>query len=240
METVKADDKRLVSYAVDLGTRITSAFRSESKELAELHARNGYLLTKTLLRERKTFTARNIDSRPKTLWIEHGVKPGFEPKGLQPIEKTADAWRFQAELEPGVTHEIALVFERVEDQEIRLSSMDSDELRFYIRNPDYDEAARERLESAARQLDELSALERRSDRLEDQLEQIENAQKRLRENIATLERVAGQGERMQRMADQLAANEEQIQTLRREIDQADEQYDAMEARIESELMALAF
>ena len=71
MDTLKAGDKRLVSYAVDLGARITSKFHSESKTLRELHANDGMLLYRTLHRNRKTFLIRNVDPKAKTLWIEH-------------------------------------------------------------------------------------------------------------------------------------------------------------------------
>jgi|GEM_PF-445111 len=240
METVKAGDKRLVSYAVDLGTRITSAFRSDSKRLSELHARNGLLLTKTLIRQRKTFTIRNVDDRAKTLWIEHEVEPGFEPVGLQPTEKTADAWRFEAELAPGATSEVGLVFEQVEDDQIYLSGMQSEQLRYYVNNPDYDETARRKLEEIAKRLDAHEALDDREMSLEDELDKVEEAQARLRENIATLNAIAGQGERVQKMADQLSANEERINALEAEIDAVEKQLEASEEEIEQALENLAF
>ena len=240
METVKSGDKRLVSYAVDLGTRITSAFRSESKTLSELHARNGLLLTKTLNRESKTFTIRNVDQQAKTLWIEHEVEPGFEPVGLQPTEKTADAWRFQAELAPGATSEVELIFEQVEDDQIYLGDMQAERLRYYVNNPDYDETARRKLEEIAKRLDAHAALEARETQLEDQLDQVEEAQDRLRQNIATLNAIAGQNERVQQMADQLSANEERIGGLEAEIEDLEEQLEASEEAIEQALEKLAF
>lgn len=240
METVKAGDKRLVSYAVDLGTRITSAFRSDSKPLSELHARNGLLLTKVLKRQRKTFAIRNVDERAKTLWIEHEVEPGFEPVGLQPVEKTADAWRFEAELAPGSTSEVELIFEQVEDEEIYLSGMRPERIRYYVNNPDYDETARQKLEELAKRLDDYQALEDREISLEDELDKVEEAQGRLRQNIATLNAIAGQGERVQQMADQLSANEERISALEAEIEAVDGQLEALEEEIDQALERLAF
>lgn len=240
METVKAGDKRLVSYAVDLGTRITSAFRSDSKRLSELHARNGMLLTKSLIRQQKIFTIRNVDDRAKTLWIEHEVQEGFEPVGLQPAEKTADAWRFQAELAPGATSKVELLFERVENDQIYLSGMQSDQLRYYISNPDYDEAARQKLGEVAKRLDAHQALNDREFSLEDERDKVEEAQARLRENIATLNAIAGQSERVQKMADQLSANEERIGALEAEIAAVEKQLEASEDEIERTLESLAF
>ena len=46
METLKAGDKRLISYAVDLGTRITEAFGSKQAVVREIHASRGILTIK--------------------------------------------------------------------------------------------------------------------------------------------------------------------------------------------------
>ena len=46
METLKASDKRLISYAVDLGTRITEAFGSKGDLVREIHASRGIVTTK--------------------------------------------------------------------------------------------------------------------------------------------------------------------------------------------------
>src|SRR5262249_8590727 len=46
LETLKSGDKRLISYAVDLGTRITEAFGSEATITREIHVTRGTITTK--------------------------------------------------------------------------------------------------------------------------------------------------------------------------------------------------
>ena len=41
VETVKAGDKRLISYGVDLGTRITTKFDSSKDVVREIHVQRG-------------------------------------------------------------------------------------------------------------------------------------------------------------------------------------------------------
>ena len=43
VETLKAGDKRLISYGVDLGTRVTTAFDSSRDAVREIHLRRGVL-----------------------------------------------------------------------------------------------------------------------------------------------------------------------------------------------------
>src|SRR5437764_15438917 len=67
METLKGGDKRLISYAMDLGTRITEAFGSKAGIVREVHAARGILATKVAAEETRTYTIRNVDKKTKTL-----------------------------------------------------------------------------------------------------------------------------------------------------------------------------
>jgi hypothetical protein len=53
-ETIKSGDKRLVSYAVDLGARITTAFDSSSKMLRDFTLRRGVLTFRQSVKEVRT------------------------------------------------------------------------------------------------------------------------------------------------------------------------------------------
>src|SRR6202041_3416293 len=46
VETLKAGDKRLISYGVDLGRRITTKFDSSNNVVREIHFRRGLLTTR--------------------------------------------------------------------------------------------------------------------------------------------------------------------------------------------------
>lgn len=240
MDTLKSGDKRLVSYAVDLGVRITSKFRSESKTERELHARNGLLLLRSVRRNRKTFFIRNVDSKAKTLWIEHEPEDGFEPVGIQPAERTADALRFEVALAPDSTTEFVLEEERPDTASVYLSNLDYDEVLWYAENKDYDEASRARLAEVAARLKQVEDLEDESARVRQELSTVRAEQERLRGNIATLNSVSGQQARVQSMAERLAENEGRITELERRVRDLNAQAEAMEERWEEELQALTF
>jgi hypothetical protein len=240
MDTLEAADKRLVSYAVDLGVRITSKFHSESAPLRELHASGGMLLVRSLQRNRKTFLIRNVDARAKTLWIEHEPEEGFEPVNVQPVERTAEALRFEVALEPDSTRELVLVEEKTNESSLYLTSMDRDELLYYAKNEAFDAAARGKLAEIARRMDELEGLENESERLDEELDRVIEEQGRVRGNIQTLQAVAGQEQRVQEMAESLSRNEARIKELEDAVRRADEQAEQLEERIEEQLRALAF
>src|SRR4029079_13476190 len=53
VETVKAGDKRLITYGVDLGSRVTTAFDSSKANVREIHFARGVLTTRNAIQETK-------------------------------------------------------------------------------------------------------------------------------------------------------------------------------------------
>ena len=214
METVKSGDKRLISYAVDLGTRITAAFDSESKLLSEFHYRRGLLTTKTARRETKTFTIRNVDSKSKTVIIEHAARPEYKLIDMKPEEKTANSYRFEVKVDPGATKKFPVVEERVYSQQIAVTNMTPDQIFTYVRNEKLDEAGRKKLEEIADLKRQIADTDRELGRVNEQINNLSQDQSRLRSNISTLRSVAGQQQRVMEYADKLSAQEGRLVSLR--------------------------
>ena len=136
METLKAGDKRLISYAVDIGTRITEAFGSKQAVVREIHAARGVLTTKLAAEETRTYTVRNVDKKAKTLIIEHPLRQGYTLLNQKPAEKTASAYRFEIQLAPGATQEFPVSEERVYDQTYQVTSLTPDMIAELCQQPD--------------------------------------------------------------------------------------------------------
>ncbi|MBL8219702.1 MAG: DUF4139 domain-containing protein, partial [Bryobacterales bacterium] len=118
VETFKAGDKRLISYGVDLGTRITTAFDSTRDVVREFRAARGILTTKTAILETQTYTIRNVDAKAKTLLIEHPVRPGYTLLNVKPVESTATAHRFEVKLAANANEKFAVPEERLLEQSV--------------------------------------------------------------------------------------------------------------------------
>ena len=86
VETLKAGDKRLIGYGVDLGMRISTKWDSSANVVREIHLRRGILTTRNAIQETKTYTIKNVDAQAKTLVIEHAERSGYkllEPDSLR-------------------------------------------------------------------------------------------------------------------------------------------------------------
>ncbi|MGA2215780.1 MAG: DUF4139 domain-containing protein, partial [Bryobacteraceae bacterium] len=123
VSTLKAGDKRLISYAVDLGTRVTTRFDSSREMVREIHLNRGVLTTRAAIDETKTYTMRNVDRKPKTLIIEQAQRPDYKLLGLKPSETTTNAYRFEVKLGADGVEKFPVAEERVYDTSIAVSSL---------------------------------------------------------------------------------------------------------------------
>ncbi len=234
VETLPMGDKRLISYGVDLGTRVTTAFDSSQNVVREIHFRRGVLTSRMAAQETKTYTIKNVDAKPKTLVIEHAQRRGYSLLERKPSETTANAYRFEVKLAASATEAFPVREERVYDQTTSVSSMTPDVLATFVQNKVLSDAARRQLDQIAQKKSEVAANEAAVRQTEADLNSLTQDETRLRSNIESLNRVSGQQDQVQQYARQLAAAETKLAALR------DTQSDLRRkgATLQSELNAL--
>lgn len=233
-ETLKQGDKRLISYAVDLGTRITTAFDSKGDVVRELRAARGLLTTRTAAVETRTYTIRNVDQKAKTLVIEHPARAGYTLLERKPSERTTGAYRFEVKLAPGAAETFPVVEERVYERSVTIASLTPDVLLAHVRNKTLTDKGRKQLEEIAARKERIAAADRQIRDVESRIAEIARDQERIRQNIDSLNRVSGQQQQVQTYARQLAAQEAELAGLR---DQAAERRKE-QAALDSELAKL--
>ena len=240
VETVKSSDKRLVSYSVDLGTRMTTAFDSETKLLSEFHFRRGILTFRNSLLETKTFTIRNVDNKPKTVIIEHPVRPEYNLVGMKAAEKTANAYRFEVPIAPSETKKFPLTEEHIYNEDIAVANLTHDQLFSYVRNKQLDEEGRQKLQQLAVLKQQIADADRDIQRLEEQIRAIFEDQNRLRNNISTLRSVPGQDIKVQEYANKLAQQEGELVSLRDRQSQLKQQRDELQRQVNELIETMEF
>jgi hypothetical protein len=240
METLKAGDKRLISYAVDLGTRITDAFNSKASVVREVHAARGYLTVKSAAEETRTYTIRNVDAKAKTLILEHPLRPGYTLLNQKPSEKTASAYRFEIALAANASQEFAVSEERVFDQQYQLTNVTPDFLAAYIQNRVLGDAARRQLQRISDQKSQIAANDRALQDTQSQIRDLTNDEERIRQNINSLNNVSSQQTLVQGYAKQLDQHEQQLAALRDSQADLNKKRTAMQSDLDKLIEALAF
>jgi hypothetical protein len=215
VETLKAGDKRLITYGVDLGARVTTAFDSSRANVREIHFARGILTTRNAVEETRTYTIKNVDSRRKTVIIEHKQRPGYKLLGdAKPSETTADAYRFEVNVGGNATEAFAVREERVYDQTMNISSITPDVIATYLQNRALSETGRRQLDQIAQKKREIAANDGQLRQAQSDLNNLTQDEERQRRNIESLRNVAGQQNLVQQYAGQLAAAEVKLTGLR--------------------------
>lgn len=240
VETVKAGDKRLISYAVDLGTRITTAFDSSTEAIREIHARRGVISTRQAARETRTYTAVNVDKKAKTLIIQHPVRYGYKVLNQKPVETTSNAYRFEVKLAPGATEKFPVVEERELENSILITNFNSKDLIAFAQNKVLSAAARSQLEQIARTKQSIADTDAALRRTGTEIDNLFRDQERVRQNISNLNQVSGQQEQVQKYARALAAQESQLATLRDRQNELTQKKAALESELNSMIEKVEF
>ena len=214
VETVKANDKRLINYAVDLGTRITTALDSKSQLIREIHASRGILTARYSANETKTYTIRNVDAKAKTLIIEHPIRQQYNLLSAKPAETTAKAYRFELKLAPASTEKFPVEEERVYANTVSISSLTPAQTLLFLENKSLSDSGRRALQQVMDARRQAADLDGQLKTIDTQISNLTRDQDRTRQNISSLNQVNGQQQQVDVYARKLADQENQLAKLR--------------------------
>ena len=241
VETIKAKDKRFISYGVDLGTRISTNQDSHTDSVRSLRAHNGILTTKNAIVTKKTYTVHNVDPRAKTLIIEYPVRNGYQLiDTVKPIETARDVYRFEVKVPASGDVTFPVTEENVYDQQLQVSNLNPDNLLIYIRNQNVSAAARQQLQQIADLKTKIVAIDSERSRLNSDVDSTTRDEQRNRDNIASLSQVAGQQQLVQDYARKLADQEVSIAKSRDRQKELDTQKSQLQTQLNTLIEKLDF
>lgn len=214
VETLKAGDKRLIGYSIDLGARVSTLWDSAQANVREVHLNRGVLTTRNSMQETKTYTIKNVDTNAKTVVVEHPQRAGFKLVDLKPSETTADAYRFEVQVAASATEALKVREERVYDETISVSSLTPDLIAAWAQNQALPNAARQQLEQILQKKRDIAGADAQIKQIQGDMNGLTQDQERWRRNIESLRNVAGQQEQVQNYARQLASGESKLAALR--------------------------
>lgn len=240
VETFKAGDKRLISYGVDLGTRITTKLDSSRNLVREIKAVRGVMTLRTAMQETLAYTIRNVDAKAKTLIIEHAIRPQYKLLNQKPLETTASMYRFEVKLAAGSEQQFAVTEERLYDQTILISNLNADQISVYLQNQTLSADGRKQLEGIVAQKRQIAENERLIRELETEVNELNADQSRVKDSMSRLSAISGQEEQTQRYAKQVADMETRIAGLRDRMAQLRRANNALVSQLNAAMEKLAF
>jgi hypothetical protein len=240
MTTLKMGDKRLISYAVGLGTRVTTKFDSSRSVVREIHVNRGMLTERTAMEEIKTFTIRNVDQKTKTMVIEQPQRPGYKLLNMKPAETTANAYRFEVKLGPDSTEKFSVNEERVYDTTNAVSSLQPDVLVSYVQNKVLTDAARRQLRQVIDLKRQIVDTDNQIHQLDTDINNMFRDQERVRQNLQSLNQVSGQQDQVQKYARTLSTQEAELAAKRDKVSDLQRQKATLQSNLNALIEKLEF
>ena len=233
IQTLKTGDSRPVSFAVDLGTRVSTVFDSRQNQVFSVKVRRGTVFTRAKNIAVKTYTVRNTGSQPKTLVVEHPVRKGWKlAAGLKPAETTARHYRFRLELPSGETAKLQVQEEHEISSSIALTNLTPELLAIYVRNKALSPAAQRQLKQLFALKEEVVVAKREGAEQKEEIDELFRDQNRLRQNIYNLRNVPGQQQQVQAYAAKLAGQEKQLEAMHEALRAARTQLKQLQAQLD--------
>ena len=217
-DSIKPGEKRLLSYAADLGARVDKMSESNPQRVTHVRIDRGVMTQTCELREETTYTVRDDDTTSRDVIIEHPLRPGWliTGDGPKPDETTSALYRFRIAVEPKASAKLTVRESKPLETTYELTNLDDDEIKLLLRqksiNADIEAAFRKVVE----QKDRVAALEDEISKRDDDTKKIYDDQQRLRENLKALKGSAEERALTQRYTQQLNDQETRLQALQHE------------------------
>lgn len=188
MDRVKPNEQRFIAFALDLGTVITTKFKSDREPVFLVKAANGVFETHYYQIERKTYTIINQTDKKRTVYIEHPYREGWKLSDAtqKPASRTLNHYRFRVELEPRATMEVPVTETQALQDSYQISQITRRDIEIFVSRKYIDDATRAELDKLLELQARISGLQAKVEKLDEEAEAIDDDQKRLRENIDKL------------------------------------------------------
>jgi DNA repair exonuclease SbcCD ATPase subunit len=231
---MKPAEKRLRSYAVDLATLVDTKRDSESQRVDRVRIYRGLLILHSKQVEKKTYTIRNEDTKPRTVVVEHPVRSGWKlVDTAEPAESSANFYRFRVAVKAKESAAFAVKEENPIQTTYQLTNLTSELIAEFVRQRYINPTVEKALARIMAKKDEIAGLDARTRDRQAEVEQIFKDQQRLRDNIKALGRSEEERALVLRYTRQLQKQETRLEALHAEIASLKKQRQAAQEALEA-------
>jgi len=218
MDAIKPGEKRLLSYAADLGVLIDGKQKAENQRVTKVIIAHGVMMQSTQERQENTYTIRNRDISTRTIVIEHPARPGWKLNDDEkPVESSTSFHRFRLTVEPKKTETLLVKEYRPITNSYQLSNVTDDQIKFFLSqkmiSPEIEQALRKVMVQKA----SVAVIDGEVASRKSKISGISEDQQRVRENMKALKGSAEEKVLVARYVRELNEQEDRVQTLHHEV-----------------------
>jgi hypothetical protein len=216
MDPIKPGEKRLLSYAADLGLVVDAKDKAEQQRVTQIVISHGAMIQTRQDQQERTYTIHNRDTSARTVVIEHPAREGWKlADGVEPEETTASLHRFRLKVEPKKTSTLTVSEFRPVSTRWELNNLSGKEMTYFIDAKMITPEIEKALRRVVAQKDELVGIDAEITSRRMEMDNISEDQKRLRENLKALKGSPEEKALVERYAKELNAQEDHVLTLQK-------------------------
>jgi hypothetical protein len=218
MDPIKPGEKRILSYAADLGVLVDAKQKAENQHVTKVIIAHGTMTQMTQERQENTYTIRNRDAAARTVVIEHPARAGWKLTDDEtPAESSASFHRFRLKVEPKKTAELTVKEYRPTLNSYQLTNVTDDQVKYFLVQKMINIETEKVLRKVILQKNDIAQLDATIAGRKTQITSISDDQQRVRENMKALKGSAEEKALVERYVKELNEQEDRMQSLRHEI-----------------------
>jgi hypothetical protein len=241
LDAIKPGERRLLSYATDLGMLVRAAGLGSPQRNTRVRIAHGVMIRTSELREKKTYTVRNEDTSPRTLVVEHPARIGWNlsPDSPKPEESSMGSYRFRVSVAPKQNATLEISESRPLETRFELNSITDDQVALMVREGSVNPAIEEALRQILGQKAQVAALDSEVEKRDGEITHIYDDQQRLRENLKVLKGSTEEKALTQRYTQQLSDQETHLEKLRLEKEDIEKKSGAAQEQVDKMIEELS-
>jgi Domain of unknown function (DUF4139) len=227
MDPIKPGEKRLLSYAADLGLMVEAKQKSEKQKIAKVVIAHGAMTQMTEEREEHIYTIRNRDTSTRNLVIEHPARKEWKlVDGTEPAESTASFHRFRLNIEAKKTTIVSVKEYRPISTRYQLTNVSDGQVDYFVSQNAVNAEVERALRQVVGQKNAIAAFEADIAARKVRMSGIAEDQQRVRENLKALKGSSEEKALVERYARELNDQEDRVQSLQHEISDLQQRRDS--------------
>jgi hypothetical protein len=240
VDAIKPGERRLLSYATDLGLLVDAKMESGQEHVTRARIYRGLMTTTSETREKKIYVVRNEDITPHTLVIEHPARPEWKlaEDNTKPEEKAAALYRFRMSIEPKQTERLVVNEYKPLYLEYSLSGVTDDQIGMLAMQKSINPEIEKALRAIVAKKGVVAEMDAKLKTEQKNIDQIFTDQGRLRENMKALKGSAEEKALLQRYTKQLDDEETRLEAERKVIQEIQTQRDKANEDLQKSIQEL--
>jgi len=239
---IKPGEKRFITYAVDLGCRVSVKQDEEDRKAYRAEIINGEFNLHYKQTKSTVYTLNNLTDHAKTVYIEHPYSKGEKWQLVdtaKPVETTEKYHRFKVVVAPKATTQFSVSEELPESHTYLLTNITTNDIQVFVKSNYLTPEMKQSLEGVAELKTRIAALSRDIAEKQTEINTITRDQERMRENLRALGKTEEEKQLVQRYVGKISQGEDQLEKLRQDEKKLQEEKNNLQRQLDEQVKKLA-